>query len=138
MHIQTHTVCFLLVSSFDPKLFKMIQAAGTSSILPWCQEHIRAWEGLHATCLLPLLAFQVLRAERDTDPGYPFHVVPEPYVYSLGFESFLLYNVSSSQCTSVLNACYERSEGCGISTTCAKGPETECCCHSVKQYTLMR
>lgn len=106
MHIQTHTVCFLLVSSFDPKLFKMIQAAGTSSILPWCQEHIRAWEGLHATCLLPLLAFQVLRAERDTDPGYPFHVVPEPYVYSLGFESFLSH--LSTSCVTKLRMHLEK------------------------------
>lgn len=146
-HTWTHThanahadlcrVCSLVVRSFSHNSFKMIQAAAASSTQPQWQGHVRSWRRMQATHLLPLMAFQLLRAERDGDPACLCHGAPGPYICDLGFEPFPLYNPFSSYCSSL-----REEQGMWNwfvqEVPCAGGPTAEYCCISAKQQTVNR
>lgn len=100
-HADLCRVCSLVVRSFSPNSFKMIQAAAASSTQPQWQGHVRSWRRMQATHLLPLMAFQLLRAEWDGDPACLCHGAPGPYICDFGFEPFPLYNPISSYCSSL-------------------------------------
>lgn len=108
-HADLCRVCSLVVRSFSPNSFKMIQAAAASSTQPQWQGHVKAWRRMQATHLLSLMAFQLLRAERDGDPAYAMGS-PGPISVILTLKLFLF--LIQSHLTAVH---WERSKGCGTS-----------------------
>lgn len=77
--------------------------------MPW-QRHATAWKGAQATHPLPLVALQMLNAERHGDPGCLCRVAPRPYILVWDLNLFLFIMQTH------LNAVhYGRSKGCGTS-----------------------